>query len=191
MLVDAQIVLRTSRLLLRPFREDDTDRLGLLAADRRIADTMVSFRHPYSSDRARDDIGRFRRDWEEGKGAHFAIALANTPLEFRGYFALKGIDGEHSVAEISFWIDEQATGKGYVREAGHEILRFAFENLRLNRICAYHMVRNPASAKVLAGLGLRQEGVLREKVRKCGVFEDVVVSAILAREWNEDNSMDK
>jgi len=178
-----QPVLRTSRLLLRPFRQDDAARLAILAGDRRIADTMVSFRHPYTSAHARHDIARFTRDWQHGCGAHFAIVLVDAPRQFDGYFAVKAIDPEHSAAEISFWIGAEAAGKGYVREAGREILRFAFEDLRLNRICAHNMVRNPASARVLAGLGLREEGVLREMVRKWGVFEDVVVSAILAREW--------
>jgi len=181
----AQPVLRTSRLLLRPFREDDEAGLATLAGDRRIADTMVSFPYPYSPADARNDIARFKRDWEEARGAHFAVVLANTPAEFVGYFAVKSIDREHSAAEISFWISRGAAGNGYVREAGREILRFAFESLRLNRVCAHHMVRNPASARVLTALGLRQEGVLREMVRKWGIFEDVVESAILAREWQQ------
>jgi RimJ/RimL family protein N-acetyltransferase len=158
-------------------------RLATLAGDRRIADTMVSFPYPYSAGHACNDIGRFARDWEEKHAAHFAMVLPDAPGEFGGYFAVKHIDAEHCAAEISFWIAEDAAGRGYVREAGREILRFAFEDLRLNRICAHHMVRNPASAKVLAGLGLRQEGILREMVSKWGVFEDVAVSAILAREW--------
>jgi len=63
------------------------------------------------------------------------------------------------------------------------VLRFAFEDLGLNRLCAYHMVRNPASGKVLQKNGFVQEGLLRQRVRKWGVFEDVALLAILRRDW--------
>jgi RimJ/RimL family protein N-acetyltransferase len=41
------------------------------------------------------------------------------------------------------------------------------------------MARNPAAGKVLHHIGMQQEGVLRERVRKWGVYEDVVLYAIL------------
>ncbi len=45
------------------------------------------------------------------------------------------------------------------------------------------MVRNPASGRVLEKIGLKREGLLRQRVRKWGVFEDVVLMAILQDEW--------
>ncbi len=178
---DTQPVLRTARLTLRPFHADDSPRLAALAGDKRISDTMISFPRPYGIAEATADITRFAQDWQRRHGAHYALVAAGP--DFDGYFALKSIDEEHRGAEISFWIGPQASGQGYVQEAGREVIRFAFEDLKLNRLCAHHMVRNPASAKVVARLGFRPEGVLRDRVRKCGVFEDVVVSALLAREW--------
>jgi ribosomal-protein-alanine N-acetyltransferase len=57
------------------------------------------------------------------------------------------------------------------------------EQLGLNRIYAHHMVRNPASGRVLAKVGMKPEGLLRQRVRKWGVFEDVVLLALLREEW--------
>jgi [ribosomal protein S5]-alanine N-acetyltransferase len=51
--------------------------------------------------------------------------------------------------------------------------------LGLNRICAHHMVRNPAAGKVLERIGMQREGLLRQRVRKWGNYEDVVVYATL------------
>lgn len=45
------------------------------------------------------------------------------------------------------------------------------------------MVRNPASGRVLEKIGRKQEGLLRHRVRKWGVFEDVVLLAILRADW--------
>jgi [ribosomal protein S5]-alanine N-acetyltransferase len=39
---------------------------------------------------------------------------------------------------------------------------YGFKYLKLNRIYAYHLVSNEASARVLAKLGMKQEGVLRQ-----------------------------
>ncbi len=45
------------------------------------------------------------------------------------------------------------------------------------------MVRNPASGRVLEKVGMKREGLLRQRVRKWGVFEDVVLMAILQSDW--------
>ena len=45
------------------------------------------------------------------------------------------------------------------------------------------MVRNPASGRVLARIGMKQEGLLRQRVRKWEVFEDVVLMALLREGW--------
>ena len=45
------------------------------------------------------------------------------------------------------------------------------------------MVRNPASGRVLARLGFHQEGLLRERLKKWGVYEDVVLMTLLSRQW--------
>ena len=44
-------------------------------------------------------------------------------------------------------------------------------------------VSNEASARVLAKLGMKQEGRLRQFARRGSGFEDVVVVALLREEW--------
>ncbi len=68
-------------------------------------------------------------------------------------------------------------------EALAPLLHFGFENLGLNRLYAYHMVRNPGSGKVLRKNGFIQEGVLCQRIRKWDVFEDVQLWAILRQDW--------
>jgi len=93
-------------------------------------------------------------------------------------------DDRHDVAGVlGFWIGTDYWSQGYATEAGRAVIRFAFEQLNLNRVHAHHMVRNPASGRVLEKLGMKREGVLRQRLKKWGVFEDVVVMAILREEW--------
>ena len=68
---------------------------------------------------------------------------------------------------------------GYATEAAGETIRFEFSQLSLNCIYAHHLARDPESGHVLRKLGMKQEGVLRQRVRKWGVFEDLVLYAIL------------
>lgn len=177
------MVLRTERLLLRPFEEHDATRLARLAGTRRVADTTVSIPHPYSPEQALADIRRFRDEFESGFSAHFAMAAAEQRDDFFGDVLLKLIDRVHEMAELGFWIDEGEGGKGYVTEASVAALFYAFDTLKLNKVCAHSMVRNPASARVLARLGFRYEGCLRQRVRKWGLFEDVDAWGLLREEW--------
>ena len=48
---------------------------------------------------------------------------------------------------------------------------------------ARHLASNNASARVLAKLGMVQEGLLREFARKGDAFHDVVMMALLREEW--------
>ena len=92
---------------------------------------------------------------------------------------------EPSQAELGFWVAGQAWGKGYATEAARRIVRHAFEELKLNRVYAHHMVRNPASGKVLEKLGMTREGLLRQRVRKWGGYGDVALLAILREDWGQ------
>jgi [ribosomal protein S5]-alanine N-acetyltransferase len=74
-------------------------------------------------------------------------------------------------------------GQGYATEAARAVLRYGFEELKLNRIYAHHMTKNPASGRVLEKIGMQREGCLRQMIRKWGVLEDVVLYAILRQDW--------
>ena len=70
-------------------------------------------------------------------------------------------------------------------EVVQAVVRYGFEGLGLNRLYAYHMLRNPVSGRVLEKNGFKQEGLLRQRVRKWGQFEDVALWAILRQEWQD------
>ena len=170
--------IRTTRLLLGTFESDDAPDLQRLAGAREIADTTVSIPHPYGLDHARAWIGNQRRESVRGRATNFAIRLLpGAPLI--GSAGLRDIDQEHLQAELGFWIGRDWWGQGYAREAADAVIRFGFETLGLNRIYAHHMARNPSAGKVLLHVGMQREGLLRERVRKWGVYEDVAVYAIL------------
>lgn len=165
--------------MLRPLTVEDAAAVARLAGRREIAHTTISIPHPYSEQQAREWIAA---QTGPAKGIVFAITL-KPGCDLVGTIGLREIDAEHCQAELGLWIGVEWWGNGYATEATRAILGFGFEHMMLNRIYAHHMVRNPASGRVLQKAGMQREGVLRQRVRKWGVFEDVVLLAILREDW--------
>jgi len=179
-----QPTLETERLLLRPLMQDDAPAVARLAGRREIADTTISIPHPYSEEQARYWIAESADLFAQGKSVVFGVQLKRGG-NLAGGIGLRDIDTEHSLAELGFWVAVEYWGQGYATEAARAVVGFAFEQLGLNRVYAHHMVRNPASGRALAKLGMKVEGLLRQRVRKWGVFEDVVPLAVLREEWGQ------
>lgn len=179
----AQSTLETNRLILRPLTHADAPSIQDVASVRAVADTMISIPHPYPDGEAERYISRQIAEFEASYSVSFVIERKSEKA-FCGVIEIRDIEREHSQAELSFWLAVEMWGQGYMSEALKPMLRFGFEDLELNRIYAYHMVKNPGSAKVLQKNGFVQEGVLRKRVRKWGVFEDVKLWAILRRDWH-------
>jgi RimJ/RimL family protein N-acetyltransferase len=181
--VSATPTLRTARLLLGTFDLEDAPELQRLAGAREIADTTLSIPHPYELDHALAWIGQQRREAVRGRATNFAIRLL-PQSQLIGSVGLRDIDPEHLQAELGFWIGREWWGQGYAREAAAELIRFGFDSLGLNRIYAHHMSRNPAAGRVLLAAGMQREGLLRQRVRKWGVYEDVVLYGIIRDDRN-------
>jgi [ribosomal protein S5]-alanine N-acetyltransferase len=177
-----QPTMETERLVLRPLTLDDASALARLAGRREIADTTISIPHPYSVEQARQWIAGSVDLCAKDKAVVFAMQLKREGT-VAGTAGLREVDAEHLQAELGFWVAVECWGQGYATEAARAVVNFGFEHLGLNRIYAHHMVRNPASGCVLAKIGMKREGLLRQRVRKWGVFEDVVLLAVLRGEW--------
>lgn len=90
------------------------------------------------------------------------------------------IDSRNRRAEFGILIGEpDARGKGYAREAGELILRYAFDDLKLHRVYLHVFAENEPAIRLYEALGFSREGTLRQHALKRGVFRDVLVMAIV------------
>jgi [ribosomal protein S5]-alanine N-acetyltransferase len=176
-----QPTLLTDRLVLRPFQISDALMVQRLAGDRAVAATTLRIPHPYPDGFAEQWIRPQREEFEKGKSAIFAVEVAATS-QLCGAIGL-AINIEDRSGELGYWIGVPFWNRGYCTEAARAIVHFGFTELHLHRIHASHFVANPASGRVLAKIGMRREGQLREHVLKWGDFLDVVVYGILKSEW--------
>ena len=180
--VKGQPSLETNRLVLRPLLVKDAISLRELANSPKIADTCVWLPHPCSKGLAQSWIRGAAERYAAGTGAEFGIQLKNGG-ELFGVVGFDDRSVNNASAELGFLLEPRWWGKGYATEAANLVVWYGFKYLKLNRIYAHYRVSNPASGCVLAKLGMKQEGLMRQCVRKDKRFEDMVLMALLREEW--------
>lgn len=70
-------------------------------------------------------------------------------------------------------------------EAVQRMIRFAFEEMGLNRIEAVHIPENRDSGKVMQKAGMAFEGLIRQKLFAKGKLWDVMQYAIVKEDWSK------
>lgn len=169
--------LETARLKMRPYTEADIAELLPLIGTREVAATTLRIAHPYTEQDAKD----FLKLAEEPGRLWLAATLRGDGRQIGG-IGLR-VDEQHQHAELGYWLGAPYWGQGYATEAAREMLRYGFEDLKLNRIFASHFKHNPVSGRILRKLGMRHEGCQREHLRKWDQFVDSELYGILQQEW--------
>src|SRR6476469_3956820 len=101
-LVSEQPVLRTTRLILRPFGFDDALSVQLLAGAREVADTTLHIPHPYPAAAAEQWIATHPVTRDAGTGVTYAITDAGSGV-LMGAVGLP-IAPPHARAELGYWL---------------------------------------------------------------------------------------
>jgi RimJ/RimL family protein N-acetyltransferase len=176
-----QPVLKTRRLLLRPFTTGDGPEVRRLAGDRAIADNTLNIPHPYEEGMAEDWIATHRDDYRRGTGVVFALTLRSDG-SLVGAISLMDISAGHR-AELGYWIGRPFWGRGYCTEAARAVLDYAFGELGLERVHASYFQGNESSGRVMRKLGMSYEGCRRRHVRKGRRLIDLELYGILREDW--------
>ena len=176
-----QPLIKTERLLLRPFEAQDAPAVQRLIGDPRVLSTLVRVPDPYDEGMARQWIATRADALARGESVNFAVTLRG-PGELIGGIGLL-FRLPDARASLGYWIARAHWGNGYATEAARAVVARGFEEWNLHRIHADHLVRNPASGRVMQKIGMTREGRLRRHVIKRGVFEDVEVYGILRDEF--------
>jgi RimJ/RimL family protein N-acetyltransferase len=175
--------IRTDRLTLRPFVDDDLDELHRYLSDPEVVRYMyweVRDREA-TAEALKTRLGQDRLDDE-----HDYLALAVVPDEVglvAGEVILKWSSREHRQGEVGFAFSPRHHGRGYAREAAEAMLQLAFRDLGLHRVVGRCDPRNTASARVLERLGMRLEAHFVQNEIFKGEWGDELYFAILEDEW--------
>lgn len=88
-------------------------------------------------------------------------------------------------AEMGYFTLPQHWGKGYVTEATHQVIRYAFENCDVHKIVAGCIKDNEASENVMKRCNMKKEAQFVEHVWLEGKWRDNVRYGLLKRQWQE------
>ena len=147
--------IRSERLFLRPGWPEDWRDLLRGIADEQIVRNLAKVPWPYTSGHAQDYAGKA----QDPHAPHFLVTLPANG-EVVGSVGLGAKDD--GAVELGYWIARPHWGRGYAPEAGRAVLRLA-RALGQKRVVAGHFVDNPASGRVLAKIGFRPTGQVRQR----------------------------
>lgn len=72
-----------------------------------------------------------------------------------GCCGLRPYSPENNILEIGVHLKEQYWGRGFAQEACLAVIKYAFENLKVNALFAGHNPKNTSSARLLKKLGFK------------------------------------
>ncbi|WP_419888489.1 GNAT family N-acetyltransferase [Neobacillus niacini] len=135
-----------------------------------------------SIEEARKLIEVFQKNFYEKRAMRWGIVLKENN-KFIGTLGLNGLQLKNKKAEIGYEIHPSFWRKGYTSEAIKEVLRYSYQELKLNRIGAVVYLENEASSNLLQKLGFKKEGVLRDYLFQNNSYHTTSMFSLLKREW--------
>ena len=153
---ECKVFIRSERLFIRPGWPEDWREIAERIADEAVVRNLAGAPWPYSADDARQFLAA-ASDW------HLPQLLVTLPgVDGSRIIGCIGLSQSGGQIELGYWIARDHWGQGYATEAARAMLALA-RTLGHRRLEAYHFADNPASGRVLAKLGFRPVGPLREQ----------------------------
>jgi RimJ/RimL family protein N-acetyltransferase len=168
-------ILKSSDIVLAPITKADLPALWTWINDR--SDVLWN-----SAYRPVDELSHrawFERIRTQTDVVMFAIRSART-RKLVGSCQLRDIDRVHRTAELQIRIGEQsARGRGWGTQAVRLLMRFAFDDLNLQRVGLRVFATNHRAIRAYEKAGFVREGTLRRAAHIDGAYVDVVVMGLL------------
>lgn len=148
--------IKTERLLLRPWKEEDLEPFAQLNADPKVREYFPGLLSRQESDRAVDLMSQLIDKFGWG---FWAASLIETG-ELIGTIGLNNV---HFTAhftpavEIGWRLAVKYWGKGYATEGARAALRYGFEVLNLEEIVSFAVSENMPSRAVMERIGMHYD----------------------------------
>ncbi len=159
-----RVFLKTERLVLRRFTEDDADNLFDLDGDPAVMRFLTGGR-PTPRDAIWDEfLPRLLRYHERFAGFGFWAAVEKSTGGFLGWFEFRPPEGggPDEVA-LGYRLRRSAWGKGYATEGSRALIRKGFTELGVRRVVAQTMAVNTSSRRVMERAGLTLQRTFHEE----------------------------
>ncbi len=147
------MIIKTNRLILRPWKEEDFVPFAKLNADPRVREYFPSI----SSRKESDESARVISSEIEKKG--FGLWAVSCPgvSDFIGFIGLTHVPFTAHftpAVEIGWRLAHEFWGRGYATEGAEACLKYGFERLNLDEIVSFTTVSNERSQNVMRKIGM-------------------------------------
>jgi 3-dehydroquinate dehydratase / shikimate dehydrogenase len=153
------VLIKTTRLILRPWCEEDLEPFAKLNADPRVMEYF-----PASLSKAESDqlAQRIKNKMDEKGCGMWAVSVPGI-AEFIGFIGLNSEDQVSFPApftpavEVGWRIAFEYWGKGYATEGAKAALAYGFETLNLGEIVSFTAVQNMRSRRIMEKIGMHHD----------------------------------
>ena len=174
-------VLDTPDLVLRRPAGKDAKDIFRYASDPEVARYVLWEPHRSLSE-TRAFVRFLRSRLRAGYPSSWVVVLKSSGTVI-GTIGFIWYSEENRSAELGYSFSREYWNHGYATQALQAVIDAVFRSLPVNRLEAQHDVRNPASGRVMEKCGLRQEGILRDRIVNKGEYVNVALYAILRSDW--------
>jgi RimJ/RimL family protein N-acetyltransferase len=168
--------LQGPRISLRPVEEAD---YPLIQAWQNDPDVwwLMDYEQPFSLADIAESECRAREE-----GEPFVIEAEGRPI---GRIGLNQFRLRDRICSLYLFIgDRRAWGHGYARESVAVLLAHAFDHLDLHQVELWTLAVNHAAIHVYEACGFVQDGTLRERSFKDGVWIDRIAMSVQRKEFD-------
>lgn len=146
-------VLRTQRLVLREWSDEDAGDFALMAADAEVVRYLLS--GPWPEERSRDWVAREREACLTRGWCRWALSPWGSEdlWGFCGYGC-----GFAPDVELGWWLRRDLWGRGLATEAARAALQYGFGVIGFPSVISVVHPENSASRRVAEKLGMREDG---------------------------------
>ena len=179
--------METKRLILRPWRKEDAERLFEYAKDPAVGPPAGWMPHT-SVENSRDII----RDVLSAPEIYAVCLKDGTPIGSVGLHLKTDMTDREDECELGYWIGRPFWGQGLIPEAAGELLRHAFEDLGMRAVWCGYYDGNEKSRRVQEKLGFVYRYTTHGlEVKQMHEKRTGHTSLLTKARWEERRSMEK
>ena len=179
-----EVVLKTERLILRPWKLSDLEDFYDYAKVKGVGE-MAGWKPHESIEESREILEMFASDKKTFAVVYNGKAIGSVGIEeynedkFPEFSELK-------CREIGYVLSKDHWGKGLMPEAVLEVIRYLFEEVGLDLIVCGHFIWNTQSDRVQEKCGFRHYGFSKYETR-INTIEDSEDKILTREMWEQKN----
>ena len=130
-------------------------------------------------------ISNSLEEYQKREGVFYTIRLEGRII---GTISLNWIDWANKAAGVGYWLSKNQTGNGYVTKSCIRLMEHCFDDLSLHRFVLEAAVDNIPSCEIAERIGMRLEGITKDREWLYDHYVDAKLFAITKPEWDQKRS---